>query len=162
MSATTIVMTDTGPIGLVQPNPERAEVTENELAWIGFLPEHIILVVAVNLAYQFFVHTQAVPKLGWFEKLFNTPSHHRVHHARNPRYIDRNYGGVLIIWDRLFGSFVEEAEPYDYGIVRQIRTRNPFVLMFHEWRDMFADALRPGPLRQRLRHFWAPPEWERR
>ena len=133
------------------------------LAWIGFAPEHIVLTVAANLAFQFFVHTQAVPKLGVLEWFMNTPRHHRVHHARNPDYIDRNYGGVLIIWDRLFGTFVEERddEPCDYGIVRQVRTENPLTMMFHEWRDMFADVARPGPLWLRLKHLWAPPEWQR-
>jgi sterol desaturase/sphingolipid hydroxylase (fatty acid hydroxylase superfamily) len=132
------------------------------LAFIGFKPEHVILVVAISLGYQFFVHTEAVRKLpGWFEAVFNTPSHHRVHHARNPQYIDRNYAGVLIVWDKLFGSFVPEQAPCDYGITRQIHTRNPLRMMFHEWRDMFRDALQPGPWRLRLRHLWAPPEWTR-
>ena len=78
------------------------------LAWLGFEPAHIVAVVAINLGFQFFVHTQAVGRLGWLEHVFNTPSHHRVHHARNPKYIDHNYAGVLIVWDKLFGSFVEE------------------------------------------------------
>lgn len=132
------------------------------LAWIGFKPETVILAVAVSLGYQFFVHTESVKKLpAWFEAVFNTPSHHRVHHARNPQYIDKNYAGVLIIWDKLFGTFVPEEAPCEYGIVRQIHTRNPFTMMFHEWRDMFADVARPGPLWLRLKHLWAPPEWER-
>lgn len=134
------------------------------LAWIGFKPEHIVLCVAVNLAYQFFVHTEAVNKLPRaYEWLFNTPSHHRVHHARNPQYIDRNYAGVLVIWDRLFGSFVLEdpADPCDYGITRQLKTRNPIRMMFHEWIDLFRDVARPGPLWLRTKHLWAPPEWQR-
>lgn len=133
------------------------------LVLLGFRPEQVLLVVAINLAYQFFVHTEAVQKLGWLEWVFNTPSHHRVHHARNEKYIDRNYGGVLIIWDRLFGTFVAEdpAEPCEYGIVRQIETDNLLVMIFHEWVDMFRDAARPGPLWQRLQHFWRPPEWQR-
>jgi len=119
-------------------------------------------VVAISLAYQFFVHTESIGKLpGRFEAVFNTPSHHRVHHARNAQYIDRNYAGVLIIWDRLFGTFVPETEAPEYGIVRQIRTRNPLVMMFHEWLDMFRDVARPGPLALRLKHLWAPPEWTR-
>lgn len=132
------------------------------LAWIGFKPEHVILVVAISLGYQFFVHTEVVRKLPRaFEAVFNTPSHHRVHHARNPQYIDRNYAGVLVIWDKLFGTFVPEDAPCDYGITRQIHTRNPLTMMFHEWRDMFADVARPGPWRTRLKHLWAPPEWVR-
>lgn len=130
------------------------------LAWIGFSPPHIVLVVAINLGFQFFVHTQAVGKLGWLEKVFNTPSHHRVHHARNPKYIDRNYGGVLIIWDRLFGSFVEEdpAVPCEYGIVKPVRSNNPLVLTFHEWRDMLRDAAQPQPFVSRLRQLFGAPE----
>ncbi len=132
------------------------------LAWIGFKPELVILAVAISLGYQFFVHTESVQKLpAWFEAVFNTPSHHRVHHARNAQYIDRNYAGVLIIWDKLFATFVPETEKCDYGIVRQIHTRNPLIMMFHEWRDMFADVRRPGPLWQRMKHLWAPPEWQR-
>jgi len=132
------------------------------LAWLGFKPETVVLVVAISLAYQFFVHTESIGKLpGWFEAVFNTPSHHRVHHARNAQYIDRNYAGVLIIWDRMFGTFVPETEAPEYGIVRQIRTRNPLVMMFHEWLDMFRDVARPGPLALRLKHLWAPPEWTR-
>jgi len=129
------------------------------LAFIGFSPTHIVVVVAINLAFQFFVHTEAVDKLGWLEKVFNTPSHHRVHHASNPRYIDRNYAGVLIIWDKLFGSFVQEdpAEPCRYGIVRPIHSHNPLVLTFHEWIAMFRDAFRPQSLGSRLRVLFGPP-----
>lgn len=132
------------------------------LAWLGFKPEHVVLVVAVSLGYQFFVHTEAVKKLpAWFEAIFNTPSHHRVHHARNPQYIDRNYAGVLIVWDKLFGTFVPEEAPCEYGITRQIHTSNPLVMMFHEWRDMWGDFFKPGPLWLRIKHLWAPPEWQR-
>ena len=130
------------------------------LALIGFEPEHIIAVVAINLGFQFFVHTQAIPKLGWVEKLFNTPSIHRVHHARNPKYIDRNYAGVLVIWDRLFGTYVEEdaAVPCEFGIVGQIDSHNPITLTFHEWIVMFKDAAAAGSLRQALGQLVCPPE----
>ena len=130
------------------------------LAWLGFSPTHIVAVVAINLGFQFFVHTQAVGKLGWLEYVFNTPSHHRVHHARNPKYIDRNYAGVLIVWDKLFGSFVEEdpAVPCEYGIVRQLHSHNPLLLTFHEWIAMFRDAARPQSLRSRFGQLFGPPE----
>ena len=133
------------------------------LAWIGFEPKNIIAVVAINLAFQFFVHTQAIGKLGWIEKIFNTPSHHRVHHARNPKYIDRNYAGVLIIWDKLFGTFVEEdaAEPCEYGIVGQIHSHNPIVLTFHEWIAMFRDTARSGSIGKALGQLFGPPEHAR-
>lgn len=125
------------------------------LAWLGFAPDLVLLVVGLNLGYQFFVHTEAVGRLGWFEKVFNTPSHHRVHHARNAHYIDRNYAGVLIVWDKLFGSYVEEVEPPVYGIVRQVRSHNPLRLTFHEWIAMFRDVWRDRD----PRHLWKPPEW---
>lgn len=130
------------------------------LAWLGFEPKNIIAVVAINLGFQFFVHTEAVGKLGWLEKIFNTPSHHRVHHARNPKYIDRNYAGVLVIWDKLFGSFVEEDPevPCEYGIVVPIRTHNPITLTFHEWLSMFRDAAKPQSIGSRLKQLFGPPE----
>lgn len=128
---------------------------------VGFPPKAVLFSVSISLAYQFFVHTQTLGRLGWLEWIFNTPSHHRVHHGRNPDYIDRNYGGILIIWDRLFGTFVAErdAEPPEYGIVRQIRTHNPLTLNFHEWRDMLRDLSRPGLTpAQRIGQLLGPPE----
>lgn len=130
------------------------------LALLGFAPEHIIAAVAINLGFQFFVHTQAVGRLGWLEYVFNTPSHHRVHHARNRRYIDHNYAGVLIVWDRLFGTFVEEQadDPCEFGIVHPVHSRNPLTLTFHEWIDLFRDALRARGLRARFEQLFGPPE----
>ena len=130
------------------------------LALLGFEPLHIVAVVAINLGFQFFVHTQAIGKLGWVERVFNTPSHHRVHHARNPKYIDRNYAGVLIVWDKLFGTYVEEddAVPCEYGIVGQIHSHNPVTLTFHEWGAMFRDAARAPGLRAALHQLFGPPE----
>ena len=132
------------------------------LAWIGFTPDWVILAVGLNLAFQFFVHT----RLGahdsrhaglWrqLERFVNTPSVHRVHHARNPQYIDRNYAGVLTVWDRLFGSFVPEEEAPVFGITRQIHSHNPITLTFHEWRDMWTDVFRDRD----IRYLWKPPEW---
>ena len=130
------------------------------LAWIGFAPAHIVAVVAINLAFQFFVHTEAVGKLGWLEQVFNTPSHHRVHHARNPQYLDRNYAGVFIVWDKLFGSFTPEDpdHPCVYGIVHPIRSHNPITLTVHEWIAMLRDAARARGLRQRLVQLFGPPD----
>jgi sterol desaturase/sphingolipid hydroxylase (fatty acid hydroxylase superfamily) len=130
------------------------------LAWLGFEPTHVVAVVAINLAFQFFVHTQAIGKLGWVEHVFNTPSIHRVHHARNPKYIDRNYAGVLVVWDRLFGTYVEEdAEvPCEYGIVGQVHGHNPIRLTFHEWAAMFRDAARAGGFGRGLAQLVCPPE----
>lgn len=131
------------------------------LVIIGFPPEAVLLSVSISLAYQFFIHTQLIPKLGILEWVLNTPSHHRAHHGRNARYIDRNYGGILIIWDRLFGTFVEESpeEPPVYGIPKPIDSHNPLTLTFHEWQAMLAAACRPGlSLWQRLAVLFAPPD----
>lgn len=134
------------------------------LALVGFNPVWIGVAYAFSLVYQFFIHTTLVPPLGRrIEWLFNTPSHHRVHHGRNPGYIDRNYGGTLIIWDRLFGTFeAEDSEnPPEYGITTPVPSQNLLVLWTHEYRDMFRDMAKPGSLTARLRHLWNPPEWQR-
>ncbi|WP_330927371.1 sterol desaturase family protein [Candidatus Sororendozoicomonas aggregata] len=133
------------------------------LVMLGFPPETVLLVVMVNLFYQFFIHSQVVPPLGWIEWVFNTPRHHRVHHAKNPNYIDKNFGGLLIIWDRLFGTFKaeSESEPCRYGIPKQVNSYDPLLLTFHEWRDMLKDALKPGKtLKQRLKHLYSYPSWQ--
>ncbi len=134
------------------------------LALAGFEREWIFFALALNLAYQFFLHTQWLGRLpAPVEWLFNTPSHHRVHHGRNDRYIDRNFGGTFIVFDRLFGTFTPEdaAENPDYGITRQVYSYNPVYLTMHEWIDMFRDVAKPGPLSVRLKHMWGPPEWRR-
>ncbi len=133
-------------------------------ALLGFEREWIFFVLALNLAYQFFLHTQWVGKLPRpVEWLFNTPSHHRVHHGRNPRYIDRNFGGTLIVFDRMFGTFAAEDpdEKPDYGITRQVYSFNPVELTIHEWRDLWRDMSQSGSLAVRLKHLWAGPEWRR-
>ncbi|WP_341501640.1 sterol desaturase family protein [Gallaecimonas sp. GXIMD4217] len=130
------------------------------LAWLGFEPGHIMLIVAINLAYQFFIHTQAVSRLGPLEWILNTPSHHRAHHGKNPEYIDRNFGGVLIIWDRLFGTFVEEKAAPDYGIPERKVGLNPWEVLTHEWRFMLGQALKKNQsLKHRLWFLFGPPEW---
>ena len=132
------------------------------LMLIGVSPEITLAMYAVDLAYQYFVHTESVRKLpAWYEYIFVTPSHHRVHHGRNAQYIDKNYGGVLIVFDRLFGTFAAEEEKVEYGIVRQVHSYNILTLNFHEFIDMLRDIAKPGPIAQRLKHIWAPPEWER-
>ncbi|MBV2127979.1 sterol desaturase family protein [Arsukibacterium indicum] len=109
---------------------------------IGYEPMLVFAVVALNLAFQFFVHTQAIGRLGVLEKIFNTPSHHRVHHACNDIYIDRNFAGVLIIWDKIFGTFVSEQadEPCRYGITDDFNSTNPITITFYEWRLMWREA----------------------
>ena len=129
---------------------------------LGVPPAVVLFMLGVDLAYQYFVHTESIGKLpAWYEYLFDTPSNHRVHHGRNPQYIDRNYGGVLIIFDRWFGTYEPEGETVEYGIVRQVQSHNFLVLNVHEFVDMWRDVLAPGPLWERLKHLWKPPEWER-
>jgi sterol desaturase/sphingolipid hydroxylase (fatty acid hydroxylase superfamily) len=130
---------------------------------LGFHPKLIAFVAGLNLVYQFWIHTEAIGRM-WkpIELVFNTPSHHRVHHATNPRYLDANYAGTLIIWDRMFGTFVEELDEDmpRYGLVHNIATFNPVRVAFHEWLGMFKDALQPGiSSRDRFNYLFKPPGW---
>ncbi|QIM22350.1 sterol desaturase family protein [Phycicoccus sp. HDW14] len=109
------------------------------LALVGVRPSVIENARALNLIYQFWIHTEAVRSIGWLEKVLNTPSHHRVHHGSNSRYLDRNHGSILIVWDKLFGTFEEEDEPVVYGLTKNIGTYNPAVIATHEWRDIGRD-----------------------
>jgi sterol desaturase/sphingolipid hydroxylase (fatty acid hydroxylase superfamily) len=125
---------------------------------IGFPPELILFCAGLNLVYQFFIHTELVRRLpAPLEYIFNTPSHHRVHHGTNPHYLDRNYGGVLIVWDRLFGTFTPETEPARYGIVRNLMTFNPLWVAAHEWVSIGRDAVRARSLRGLARALFGPP-----
>ncbi len=134
------------------------------LVLLGVHPAVVFFMYGCDLAYQFFIHTEAAGRLHpWIEYWFDTPTHHCVHHGRNEKYIDHNYGGVLICFDRWFGTFVDKDEPIEYGITadRQPHSRNILVLNLHEFVDMWRDVLRPGSLGQRLGHLWRPPEWQR-
>ena len=131
------------------------------LAWIGFEPAMIFLASGCSLIYQFWIHTELIDRLGPLEAVLNTPSHHRVHHAANPRYLDANYGGVLIVWDRLFGTFVAEVreEPPRYGLVKDITTYNPLRVAFHEWAAIARDLRGARSLREVLGYTWGRPGW---
>ena len=133
------------------------------LVIIGFDPVMIIFCVFINGYYQFFCHTQTIGKLPrWYEYIFNTPSHHRVHHSRNPKYLDANYAGTLIIWDRMFGTFVAEdpKEPCDYGLVVPMTTLNPLTILFEEYANIFKDICKPGlSLKARFMYLFGPPGW---
>lgn len=132
------------------------------LVWLGVPPAVVMFCLAVDLAYQYFVHTESIGRFPkWYEYVFDTPSNHRVHHGRNPEYIDKNYGGVLIIFDRWFGTYAEEKAKVEYGITQQIRSYNFLVLNVHEMVDMLRDVFSPGPLSQRLKHLVMPPDWQR-
>lgn len=133
------------------------------LVIIGFNPAVILFVALVNSSYQFLLHTETIGKLPrWFEFIFNTPSHHRVHHANNPQYLDANYGGTLIIWDRLFGTFAEEdlEDRPVYGLVKNLNTFNPIKIAFHEYWGILQDQLQKGlTLKDRALYLLAPPGW---
>jgi len=133
------------------------------MAFVGFHPSTVALAFTVNLLYQFWIHTETIDKMPrWFEWLLNTPSHHRVHHANNARYLDANYAGVFMIWDRLFGTFVPEQaeEPPRYGIVKNLGTVNPIRIALHEYVGITRDLARRGlTLRQRLGYLFGPPGW---
>jgi alkylglycerol monooxygenase len=107
---------------------------------LGFAPWMFAIVHGFNLIYQFWIHTKVIDKFpAWFEFVFNTPSHHRVHHGVNEKYLDKNYSGVLMIWDRMFGSFEKETETPRYGITRQLKSYNPLWVNTHAWAEMFAE-----------------------
>ncbi|WP_226018189.1 sterol desaturase family protein [Novosphingobium sp. FKTRR1] len=130
-------------------------------ALIGFPPAMLLAVAGINLVYQFWIHTEAVGRMpAWFEAVFNTPSHHRVHHATNPRYLDRNHAGVFIIWDRLFGTYQPERDddPVHYGIVRQLGSFALLHTAFHEWIAIAKDMWR-APWRYKLGYLLRPPGW---
>jgi sterol desaturase/sphingolipid hydroxylase (fatty acid hydroxylase superfamily) len=131
------------------------------LVFLGFHPLLVAFVGGVNLVYQFWIHTETIDRMPrWYEAIFNTPSHHRVHHAINPRYLDSNFAGILIIWDKMFGTFVEELpeDPPVYGVVTPINTYNPVKIAFAELIAILKDAARPGlTLRQRAGYVFGPP-----
>ena len=131
------------------------------LILLGFHPAMVLFAGGLNLIYQFWIHTEAIGKLPrWVEAVMNTPSHHRAHHGRNPRYLDCNYAGVFIIWDRMFGTFVPEIESdkVDYGLVHNLGTFNPLRVAFHEWIGMLRDMTQPGlTLRERVKYAVLPP-----
>jgi sterol desaturase/sphingolipid hydroxylase (fatty acid hydroxylase superfamily) len=114
---------------------------------------------SINLLYQYWVHTDAIDRLGPVEAVANTPSHHRVHHGVNPRYIDRNHGGILIVWDRLFGTHQREEETVVYGLTKNINTFNPWRVATHEYADMLRDVARSTTWRDRLSFVLRGPGW---
>jgi sterol desaturase/sphingolipid hydroxylase (fatty acid hydroxylase superfamily) len=127
---------------------------------VGFHPFVVVLMQQISLIYQFWIHTEAVQTLPRpIEFIFNTPSHHRVHHASDLKYLDKNHGGILIIWDRIFGTFKAEEERPTYGLTKNIHTYNPVRIAFKEWGDMFRQAWQSRSLRQALNYLWRPPGW---
>jgi sterol desaturase/sphingolipid hydroxylase (fatty acid hydroxylase superfamily) len=130
------------------------------LALAGFPAGMFAVMLTANLIYQFWIHTRLIDRLGPLELVLNTPSHHRVHHGTNPRYIDRNYAGVLIVWDRLFGTFEPERETVRYGLVVPLGSFDPLWANLHRWVELARMARAARRLADRLRVWIAPPEWK--
>ena len=128
---------------------------------VGFHPVMIFTMISISLIYQFFLHTQVVRKLGFLEWFMNTPSHHRVHHGVNIKYLDKNHAGIFIIWDRMFGTFEpeDEKEPPVYGLTQNINTYNPVRIASHEYEKIWEDVKRPISWRARLGYLFKPPGW---
>jgi sterol desaturase/sphingolipid hydroxylase (fatty acid hydroxylase superfamily) len=130
------------------------------IVWIGYDPVWVYGMVSLSLSYQFFVHTELVPHIGWLEWIINTPSAHRVHHASNPEYIDKNYGGVLLIWDRLFGSYQAERSDIEirYGLAHpRSAPNNPFVIAYEDLWLALREAFSAGSVGKALARMWGPP-----
>lgn len=129
------------------------------LPLLGFHPAMILVQQAISLLYQYWLHVEWIGKLGPLEWIFNTPSHHRVHHGRDARYLDRNHGGILIVWDRLFGTFEPERETPDYGLTTNLETFHPVRIAFHEWVAIARDVAKARSLRAALGYVLGPPGW---
>ncbi len=134
------------------------------LAWLGFRPVDIVFVYSATQIWGIFVHTELIGKMGWLEYILVTPSHHRVHHASNPKYLDKNMGMLLIVWDQLFGTFQPELDPEvypkKYGLTKPLDHPSPTHLVFHEWKDIATDLGRRGlSLREKWLYLFGPPGW---
>ena len=130
------------------------------MPFLGFHPAMVMTMQAISLIYQFWIHTEAIRKLPRpVEFIFNTPSHHRVHHASDLQYLDKNHAGVLIIWDRMFGTFQPEEERPVYGLTRNIHTYNPFRIATHEWIDIWKDLRKARSWRDAWHYLFDAPGW---
>lgn len=138
---------------------------EGLVEWVFFIPSvlvgfdavQILASILIVVVYQTWIHTENIGKLGWLDKIFNTPSVHRVHHARNPEYLDKNYGGILIIWDRMFGTYRSEDTPVEYGVTTPLNNSNPLVINFHEYWLILRDFAKARSLLALWRTLFAPP-----
>jgi len=135
------------------------------LAWCGFKPGDIAFIYSATQIWGIFVHTEMIKKMGWLEYFMVTPSHHRVHHASNPKYLDKNMGMFLIIWDKMFGTFQpelpdEEYEPMKYGLTKNIEKPNAVDLVFHEWKQIWKDITRKDiGFKEKWNYVFGPPGW---
>jgi sterol desaturase/sphingolipid hydroxylase (fatty acid hydroxylase superfamily) len=141
---------------------------ENFILWIfyipmvliGFHPLQALVAVAITSLYQVWIHNQKIGRLGILESIFNTASNHRVHHGANPIYIDKNYGAVLIVWDKLFGTYQAETEKVIYGLTENIQTHNPIKINFIEYLRIFRDVQHSKTFQEKLLSLFGPPEWK--
>jgi sterol desaturase/sphingolipid hydroxylase (fatty acid hydroxylase superfamily) len=130
------------------------------LPLLGFAPWMVLTQQAISLLYQYWIHTEAIGRMPrWFEAVLNTPSHHRVHHGANARYLDRNHAGILIIWDKLFGSFEPESEKVHYGLTTNLTSHNPVHIAFHEWRAIGNDVKNAHSAGDAFMYVFGPPGW---
>ena len=139
-----------------------ATVFFTPLVLMGFTPEVVLTALLLNLLYQFWLHADWIPRLGWLEGVFNTPFNHRVHHARNPEYLDANFGGVLVVFDRLFGTYIAERDDVacEYGTVTPVvSSRNPFVINFAPWIGLYKDLRSARSLHDAWMYMFAAPGW---
>ena len=156
-------------------SPEYNLTTSLRLAWIeglvewlffvpmvliGFDAVQAIAALSIVVVYQTWIHTERIGKLGWLDRVFNTPSVHRVHHGSNRKYLDRNYGGILILWDRLFGTYQSEQEQVVYGLTRQLGTSNPLKINLHEFAQIGRDVWQAGNFRHALGYVFGRPGWQ--
>ena len=127
---------------------------------VGFHPIMIVMMHQINLIYQFWPHTNAIGKLGWFDKIFNSPSNHRVHHSRTIEDLDKNYGGILMVWDHLFGTYRSEDQKIEeYGILHNIQTHNVFNIVFDEFGSLVRDVKSAPDFRAKLNYIFKAPGW---
>ena len=141
---------------------------EGLFEWVFFVPMVLVgfdmvqatVAIVIVVAYQTWIHTEHIGKLGVFDKIFNTPSVHRVHHGSNPKYIDKNFGGILMLWDRLFGTYQAEEEKVVYGLMSNINTSNPIHINFYEWKEMFRDMGKVDEFKNKWHYMVKPPGWK--
>lgn len=132
------------------------------IPFIGFTPEMVLFLKSASVIYQFCLHTETIGRLpGWYEYIFNTPSHHRVHHGSDTCYLDKNHGGTLIIWDRIFGTYQDEIFKPTYGLTKNIPSQNPFVITFFEWKRLLADIINATSPLDVFRYLFKAPGWRK-
>lgn len=128
---------------------------------VGFHPAMVFTALAINSSYQFLLHSVNVPHLGWYEKIFNTPQLHQIHHSKNFAYMDKNYGGIFIFWDKLFGTFHagRDGQERHFGVTKPPNSYNPFVITFHEYGNIWGDVMKAKSLKDKLNYIFQPPGW---